>query len=544
MGRSMPSSVVPPNHTRRAERAGRAMETIDAAIPEMLRASPRARHGIHKAELIVDPPARSPASPPTRVPTLDSRTHIKIRLLCSDTLSAAARLSERPFASKRSAPAQRSQQSPNVAVLSFASPLRPGGGFLDGANSQEEFLCARTTLYPSLWDSYYRLPEVGGIHTPDVLVFRDSTPEANEIAKRDRYFVDVISAGMMRFPDTKARFDERDPACSCGVSYCDRDRELVSHKMRAVLRVAESKGCERLVLGAWGCGAYGNPVGEVAKIWRKVIAGSPRQRRPNAERWEGIKEIVFAVPDRSMLREFERAFSGVLATDPLTTTTPPEDVDAGAHAPARDDPTNELISMIAATEMQLELATNPRGRARLRDVLARLNRNLTRGLANKAAQEEDLTLQEDEEFDDFVVSGFPASGDDESNLYNFDEQDIASESSEGEQSEIYEFRPRSASKIQIQGQTSLDKNIRDNAGFGPISPSSNFDPQTGWFNGSMEQLTRMLKLRPAVKSSHSSPGSPMSRPDVSDQEIDDMTLSAYLTKYGGTDAQTEAPSLK
>jgi hypothetical protein len=87
----------------------------------------------------------------------------------------------------------------------MASPIRPGGGFLDGANSQEEFLCARTTLFPSLWDSFYRLPEIGGIYTPDVLVFRDSTPEANDLTKRDRYFLDVVSAGMFRFPDSRGR---------------------------------------------------------------------------------------------------------------------------------------------------------------------------------------------------------------------------------------------------------------------------------------------------------------------------------------------------
>jgi len=38
----------------------------------------------------------------------------------------------------------------------MASPLRPGGGVLTGATSQEEFLCARTTLYPSLREKFYR----------------------------------------------------------------------------------------------------------------------------------------------------------------------------------------------------------------------------------------------------------------------------------------------------------------------------------------------------------------------------------------------------
>ena len=199
MGYDQPTMGMPSNQNRRAERAMRAYETINKAVPEMLRASPRARHGIHKSDLILDPPTSRNCIPP---PNGAMGTHIRIRVQCTDTLGAAAKLSERPFAAKRTDPTSKTQTRPNVAVLNMASPIRPGGGFLDGANSQEEFLCARTTLYPSLWDSFYRLPEVGGIYTPDVLVFRDSTPEANDLTKRDRYFLDVVSAGMFRFPDS------------------------------------------------------------------------------------------------------------------------------------------------------------------------------------------------------------------------------------------------------------------------------------------------------------------------------------------------------
>ncbi|KAJ7660584.1 hypothetical protein B0H17DRAFT_1212523 [Mycena rosella] len=46
-----------------------------------------------------------------------------------------------------------------VALLSMVSELHPSGGFLTGASTQEESLCLRTTLYASLHDSFYRLPE-------------------------------------------------------------------------------------------------------------------------------------------------------------------------------------------------------------------------------------------------------------------------------------------------------------------------------------------------------------------------------------------------
>lgn len=525
--------VMAPNTNRRQERARRARETVNKVVPDILRASPRARHGIHKAELVVDPEANTSRN---TTPTTSFAADLpKIRLQCNDTLATAARLSDRPFTSKRTAPTLKTARTkPNVAVLNMASPLKSGGGFLDGANSQEEFLCARTTLYPSLWDSFYRLPEIGGIWTPDVMVFRDSTPEANEMAKRDRYFVDVISAGMFRFPEiNRGRSEERlEGACSCGVSYCDRDRELVTRKMKSVLRIAQAKGAEKLVLGAWGCGAYGNPAREVAKIWRKVIAGSQRQRRPNAERWEGIEEIVFAIPDRTILREFQQAFGDVLATD-LPSPGAEEDVEAGAAEPADGDKdVAELVDRIQETELQIDQMTNARSKARLRDVLAVLNKELAQGLAAKQFKDEDLTQEGDEEFDDLVVVGSDAE---DNSMYNFDENDVASDSSECEKSDLYEFRPSTAPGLDSQ-QTSHDEGDEDTMDDGlhaTLQPSPRFDPKTGWFNGSIDQFHGFLKGNGAGPASHNSP---LLRPNSSGQVIDEMVLEEYLGKYEGTDA--------
>lgn len=518
-----------PNHTRRAERAQRARDTVNKTIPEMLRASPRARHGLHRADVIVDPPATA-TSPGQGV---DTGTHIKIRLQCTDTLGAAAKISDRPYAAKRTAPLSKPANGPNVTVLNMASSIRPGGGFLDGANSQEEFLCTRTTLHASLsmMDRLYPLPELGGIFSPDVLVHRDSMREANELTKRDHYFVDVISAGMFRFPDARGRHSDREPACSCGVSYCDDHRDLVVRKMKAVLRMAESKGAEKLVLGAWGCGAYGNPANEVAKLWRKVIAGGPRQRRPNVEQWDGIKEIVFAIPDRTMLREFERAFGDVLCRDPIT--PPSEDsTKTGAERPAQSQEIANLVTRISETEMQLDQVVSTHLRRDLRNTLANLNKELQRGLANKAAQEEDLTLQEDEEVDDFVINGFPGSDGEDNSFYNFDENDVASDSSDAERSEIYEFRPRDGPSTP---PTQTGSEGADSLLF-PSSPQ--FDAGTGWFSGSVDQLQRMLRLNhKPLGSSKTSHGSPVLQ--AGSQDFDELAIDAYLAKYGGTDGVVE-----
>ncbi|KAK5137313.1 hypothetical protein LTR08_000283 [Meristemomyces frigidus] len=529
-----------PNVNRRQERARRALETVNKAIPDILRVSPRARHAIHKAELVVDPRA-STSNGTTPTTATFQYNGPKIRLQCNDTLAAAAKLSDRPFSSKRMAPTLKtSRQKPNVVVLNMASPLKPGGGFLEGANSQEEFLCARTTLYPSLWDSFYRLPELGGVWTPDVLVFRDSSPEAAEMAKRDRYFVDVISAGMFRFPDTnRSRSDEQlETKCSCGVSYCDRDRDIVVRKMKSVLRIAQAKGAEKLVLGAWGCGAYGNPVKEIAKLWRKVIAGGARQRRPNNENWNTIREIVFAIPDRSMLREFQHAFRDVLATNLQSPPSGESDyADSGApdtaNSTSQDQDIATLIDRIQETELQVEQMTNARSRARLRDVLAGLNCELAQ---KQYKDHDDLTHTSDE--DDVIMIG---SDGEENSMYNFDENDIASSSDSCcEPTEYFEFRLASkTSPMHDEDNPAVDV---DEAMFGSgdsppsLHPSPRFDASTGWFAGSIDDFQRSLRSNAGQLGGRASHTSPVLRPDSSSGPvIDEFVLEEYLGRYEGTD---------
>lgn len=529
MGREQPTVVVRPNQNRRDERAKRARDTKNKVIPDLLRGCPRAKHGIAKAELIVDPPPVQESHPPHQSTCVQDpciRPDLKIRIQPLDTITAASRLSEKISPSTRAAPAVKSRSCrPNVAILNMCSALRPGGGFLDGANSQEEFLCARTTVYPSLWDSFYRLPDVSGIYTPDVLVFRDNLPEAHDLAKRDRYFVDVISSSMFRFADARAE------GCSCGVSYCDRHRDVVLRKMKAVLRIAQSKGIEKIVLGAWGCGAHGNPVKEVAKHWRKVIAGAPRQRRPNSERWEGINEIIFAIPDRTMLREFEHAFKDVLAPE-IVSRASETPVNPGSELNGEAERTSELLSKIAEIEMQIEQTQNFRLKNRLRDTVAALQRELNQGPNAKASNEEDVNAEDEEAAEDYVMSGFPGSDEEENSFYHLADHDIDSDSSGQRNPDDYEFRPPAP------GFASHDEESLDESLYQVTSRSPHFDPETGWYAGSMDGLTAMLSSGTGFRNcSHTSPRTPdLVRPTSGgDLGIDAEALHSYLSRYQGTD---------
>ncbi|KAK4975554.1 hypothetical protein LTR28_009393 [Elasticomyces elasticus] len=538
---------MPPNQRRRADRAKRAKDTVNRVIPDLFRASPRARHGPHRAELVVDPPMNplpsiaTPHGDAEAMPDVPER--MRIHLQCTDTLTAAAQLarpSSRPVSSwAAAAPAPKCPNKSKIVLLNMASPLRAGGGFLDGANGQEEFLCMRTTLYPSLWDDFYRLPDVGGVYTPDVLVYRDSTAEAGDLPKTQRYFVDVISAGMLRFPQVqhgraRAGGDEEEEAgsCSCGVSYCDRDRELVTRKMRAVLRMAQTKRADKLVLGAWGCGggALANPVKEVARLWKKVLCGSARDRRRQqgggggggGESWHGIRDVVFAIADRGLAREFEKCFADELvhpAAAPVEPEPEPEpELRAAAAQTEVSDQTTDLVAQIAETELEIDRLRNLRSKARLRQLLAGLNERLLDlqtgphpfnddddGSEREAEEEETAAVPF--AISDIALSDPEDAGGTKKGYYDFDEDDVASSDSETEEASeaAYTFGRFAADEdvgpplnIDATGHAATTATTTTTAGtvetsrYGNDDDEDAFDRGSGWFAGSIKDLSLLL----------------------------------------------------
>ncbi|KAF2087820.1 hypothetical protein K490DRAFT_73328 [Saccharata proteae CBS 121410] len=360
MGRTEPTIVVQPQAFRRDVRSKQAKATVNKLIPALLPSHPRTRRGIETAELIVNPspatnePAAFVPSPPQKSNGATQQLQpLQIRLQVADTLDVASHLLQATNSSHK-------QKKPRVAVLNMASPLRPGGGFFDGATSQEERLCMRTTLYPSLHDSFYRLPEVGAVYTSDVLVFRDSSTEFKELPKKDRFFVDVITAGMLRFPDTEGEEGEPKRYAS------NKDRDLVSRKMRAVMRIAQAKGVDKVVLGAWGCGAYGNPVGEVARIWKRVLCGVDTKKGKvgkkssgSVEAWDGL-EVVFAIKERRMAEDFAEAFGAGLVFD-----DDPADGEGSIDGECSDHGVEETETKIKEMESQMAHVRNPDLKARL-----------------------------------------------------------------------------------------------------------------------------------------------------------------------------------
>ncbi|KAL7957319.1 hypothetical protein V8C34DRAFT_314995 [Trichoderma compactum] len=277
---------------------------MSSSRDERAKAAKLARKGVESVRLIVDPPRLIPneaiAPPPATTssefanqaddndsaPTSQNAPNY-IQIWPVDTLETSSRLS-------KSSPSR-------IAVLNMASPLRLGGGVLTGATSQAEWLCARTTLYPSLHEEFYRLPEVGAIYTPDVLVCKTWDAEPSDLKPADQFFIHVITAAMLRLPEVETNQQGE-------LTYSEqKGRDVVLAKMRCVMRILRSRHIQRVVLGAWGCGAYGNPIDEIARSWRRALLGPQAKRSERVEAYHDM-EVVFAIKDYNMARRFTSAF--------------------------------------------------------------------------------------------------------------------------------------------------------------------------------------------------------------------------------------------
>lgn len=237
-----------------------------------------------------------------------------IKVINEDTFNAAIMLEDWVASLPALAPTnnsstnQISPASSRPAVLNLASDTRPGGGWLTGAMAQEEALCYRSSLSLSLHKQYYPWDALDGVYTRDVVIIRSSRAHGHEllapgVAAANLPIVSVLSIAAVRRPELA---DAQTAAGGKRKVFANaNDRVLTKNKMRLALRMAATKGHDCLVLGALGCGAFKNPVEEIADAWKQVL---------NETEFDGgwWREVWFAVLDEADGVNFD-VFEKVLA---------------------------------------------------------------------------------------------------------------------------------------------------------------------------------------------------------------------------------------
>ncbi|KAJ9501832.1 hypothetical protein H2202_002794 [Exophiala xenobiotica] len=411
MGRTQPSLGLAPPAQRKDARAKAARLTAHKTIPALLASSSRARKGVEGSTLIVDSPFSDSGVTSKKESRKTSRNSgddqgnnkVKVRIVVDDTLAVARAMShqsaEAGTDTAEGGKPSSSRPKRNVAVLNMASPLLPGGGFLNGATAQEETLCNRTTLYPALRDEFYRLPEVGAIWTEDVMVFRDES--GKDLNKGERWWIDVISAGMLRFPDVEEAEEEEEEGEEHEEpkKYANpKDRTTAIERIRCVMEILGSKGVEKCVLGAWGCGAYGNPVPEIARAFKKVIWGGEvkgdRKTGKGGVCWGSLREVAFAIKEGKTASEFAKHFGVEVALEKRPTPGEQEETneaDEGAAETIRD-----LEDKIRELDLRINLSKNPALKAPLETIRADLRSQLALKQSSATANSDNLDEKDDE----------------------------------------------------------------------------------------------------------------------------------------------------
>jgi uncharacterized protein (TIGR02452 family) len=158
-----------------------------------------------------------------------------------------------------------------TCVLNFASFKNPGGGFLKGAVAQEEYLCQNSTLYNVLskFPAYY---EKNRLNTNNALYWNKAIYTPGIIVLPSETKVDVLSCAA---PNVRASH----------ASDTKKTKALVS-RIKFVLDILEKVECDTIILGAFGCGVFGNDPKLVAETFK-------RQRVLQ----RGFSKVIFAIPN-------------------------------------------------------------------------------------------------------------------------------------------------------------------------------------------------------------------------------------------------------
>lgn len=194
---------------------------------------------------------------------------------------------------------QAAKRYENPFVMNFANAHKAGGGFMLGANAQEEALCRCSTLYASISSdragemycfNNTHLSSVESdymLYSPQVCVFRDENCQ------------------LLKEPFMAAVMTVAAPNRN-GAAMFATDKKLAETMMRRIrimLRIAAKYRHRNLVLGAWGCGAFRNNPRKVAEYFRVILVDEGYGKC--------FDEVCFAVygrDDGRNITEFRNAF--------------------------------------------------------------------------------------------------------------------------------------------------------------------------------------------------------------------------------------------
>lgn len=181
-----------------------------------------------------------------------------------------------------------------IMCLNFASAKNPGGGFINGAEAQEESLARTSGLHDSLlqgWEYYTIHRAMESCFYTDTMIYSPKVP----IFRKDKgeLLPKPVLCNFITSPAVNAGVVKRQEP--------EREGEIfgaMDVRTDKMLALALNKGNETLILGAWGCGVFKNDPKEIAELFKKHLLGMYKNK---------FKRVVFAILSKKeeMIKPFE-----------------------------------------------------------------------------------------------------------------------------------------------------------------------------------------------------------------------------------------------
>ena len=165
-----------------------------------------------------------------------------------------------------------------TAVLNFSSYKHPGGMFLKGSKAQEECLCHESFLYNVLKEWQFKFYDWNKNHKNKALYFNRA------LYLKDIVFIHngkekkcnvITCAAPNKFAAQKY----------CNVSN-QENLKILKSRIEFILKIAKENNIDTLILGAYGCGVFGQNPEEVADTFKKYL------------NIYNFKNVIFAIPDK------------------------------------------------------------------------------------------------------------------------------------------------------------------------------------------------------------------------------------------------------